>query len=93
MSDRDDWIELDESTFSTMFREFEATKEDKLKIVLEKSLEKLNQTNLTFSKQAVEDVVNTFRVFITAKILQSWNENSMPPTKITIEIEVKNESE
>ena len=92
MSDNKQWIELDERTFTTMFKEFEKNSENKLKINLEKSIENLSQTNVTFSRQSIEDTVNAFQVFISAKLLQHWNKNDMPPSKATIEIEVKIES-
>ena len=92
MSNNKQWIELDEKTFTTMFKEFEKNSENKLKINLEKSIENLSQTNVTFSRQSIEDTVNAFQVFISAKLLQHWNKNDMPPSKATIEIEVKIES-
>ena len=92
MSDNKQWIELDEQTFTTMFKEFEKNPENKLRINLEKSIENLSQTNVTLSRKSIEDTVNAIQVFISAKLLQHWNQNDMPPSKATIEIEVKVES-
>jgi len=63
-----------------------------LKISLEKSIENLSQTNVTLSRKSIEDTVNAIQVFISAKLLQHWNQNDMPPSKATIEIEVHIES-
>lgn len=92
MSKDKNWIDLNDQTFTTMFKEFEKNPENKLKINLEKSIENLSQTNVTLSRKSIEDTVNAIQVFISAKLLQHWNKNDMPPSKATIEIEVKIES-
>lgn len=92
MSKDKNWIDLNDQTFTTMFKEFEKNPENKLKINLEKSIENLSQTNVTLSRKSIEDTVNAIQVFISAKLLQHWNKNDMPPSKAIIEIEVKIES-
>jgi len=89
---KDEFIDLNEDTFSAMFKEFGETKDNRLKINLKKSLESMNQNNVTFSKRAIDDTTLAIQTFITSKLLQFWNDNDIPPSEATIEIEVKIES-
>jgi hypothetical protein len=75
-----------------MFKEFGGEKNNTLKINLKKSLESMNKNNVTFSKRAIDDTTLAIQTFITAKLLQFWNENDIPPSEANIEIEVKIES-
>lgn len=92
MSKNRQWIDLNEETFKTMFKEFGEQRENKLTINLKKSVESMNQNNVTFSKRALEDATQAIQTFVAAKLLQYWNNNDVAPSEANIEIEVKIES-
>lgn len=89
MSKNRQWIDLNEETFKTMFKEFGEQRENKLTINLKKSVESMNQNNVTFSKRALEDATQAIQTFVAAKLLQYWNNNDVAPSEANIEIEVK----
>jgi len=89
MSKNKQWIDLNEETFKTMFKEFGEQRENKLTINLKKSVESMNQNNVTFSKRALEDATQAIQTFVAAKLLQYWNNNDVAPSEANIEIEVK----
>ena len=85
---KEQWANLNDMTFQTMFQEFQSNDNKKLTIELTKSIESMENTEVTFSETAIQDAMKSIQVFFTGKLLQFWNENEIAPADVKIEVEV-----